>query len=311
MTKRSKLVAGMAVVLLGIYLGSSVAIGVMLAEYTLHVHRRPVSHRRAFASVVYSQFGAELVDVAVNANDGADLRGWAAQPASDNGDTVILLHGVTDNREGMSGYARMFLQEGYRVILPDSRAHGESGGRIATYGLLEREDVHRWAEWARSQPEARCVFLFGESMGAAIALQAAGSDRNLCAVAVESAYASFREIAFDRFAGQTGLPFGLIKVIGDPTLEAALLYTRQKYRVDLRQSSPEYCINSTDVPLLLIAGTNDRNIPPRHARELMAVAYRHASFWEVQGADHGGAVNADPELFKSKVLGWYAMHRRN
>jgi hypothetical protein len=38
----------------------------------------------------------------------------------------------------------MVLQQGYRVLLPDSRAHGESGGTLATYGLVERDDIHRW-----------------------------------------------------------------------------------------------------------------------------------------------------------------------
>jgi pimeloyl-ACP methyl ester carboxylesterase len=311
MTRRSKFIVGAAVVLLVVYLSGSVAAGIMLAEYTLHVHRRPVSNRTAFASIIHQQFGAKLRDIAVNAHDGAELRGWAAQPTGDNGDTVILLHGVTDNREGVAGYSRMFLQTGYRVILPDSRAHGESGGSIATYGLLERDDVHRWAEWARRQPGSHCVFLFGESMGAAIALQAAAADSQICAVAVESPYATFREIAFDRFARHSGLPFVLVEVIGDPTLEAALLYTRKKYGIDLRQSSPKYCINATTVPMLLITDTKDRNIPERHTKELMAIASSHASFWEVQGADHGGAVNIEPELFRTKVLGWYAMHRRN
>ena len=81
----------------------------------------------------------------------------------------------------------MFLKEGYRILLPDSRAHGDSGGAIATYGLLERDDIHRWADWARQQPHTGCVYLFGESMGAAIALQATAADPNLCAVVVESA----------------------------------------------------------------------------------------------------------------------------
>jgi fermentation-respiration switch protein FrsA (DUF1100 family) len=60
------------------------------------------------------------------------------------------------------------------------------------------------------------------------------------------------------------------------------------------------------VPLLLIAGTADNNIPERHAKELMHVAASHAEFWEVAGADHGGAVNVDKELFVSRVLGWFA-----
>jgi hypothetical protein len=41
----------------------------------------------------------------------------------------------------------MFLAHGYIVLAPDSRAHGESGGDIATYGLLEWDDAHRWVSW--------------------------------------------------------------------------------------------------------------------------------------------------------------------
>ena len=35
----------------------------------------------------------------------------------------------------------MFLEEGYSVLLPDSRGHGTSGGELVTYGLLEKRDV--------------------------------------------------------------------------------------------------------------------------------------------------------------------------
>jgi pimeloyl-ACP methyl ester carboxylesterase len=40
-------------------------------------------------------------------------------------------------------YAALLLSRGYSVLLPDARAHGESAGPIATYGVLEAEDIHR------------------------------------------------------------------------------------------------------------------------------------------------------------------------
>lgn len=62
--------------------------------------------------------------------------------------------------------------EGYTVLLPDSRAQGESGGKFPTYGVNETDDVRRWFEWLASQQRPLCIFGMGESMGAAILLQA-------------------------------------------------------------------------------------------------------------------------------------------
>ena len=287
---------------------ASIAAGIALSEFTLHVHRRPIGHRAEVAAILREQFQSDLLDVSITARDSASLRAWYAQPRIDNGSTVILLHGVTDNREGVAGYSRMFLKEGYRVLLPDSRAHGESGGDIATYGLHERDDVHRWAEWARHQPHSGCVYLFGESMGAAIALEATEADPNICAVVVESPYSTFREVAFDRFAQHSHLPLLIVRPLAEATLDSALIYSQIRYGVDLRQSSPEYCVTSNSVPLLLIAGTAGHNILERHAKELMRIAGTHAELWELQGADHGGAVNIDATLFRSKVLGWFKAH---
>src|SRR2546430_7508367 len=87
----------------------------------------------------------------------------------------------------------MFLHKGYSVLLPDSRAHGESGGDLATYGITERQDVHLWAELLQQRAPG-CVYLFGESMGAAIALQATAVTPHLCAVAVESPYSTLPEV---------------------------------------------------------------------------------------------------------------------
>ena len=104
----------------------SLAVGIVMAELTLHpVQRRPPDTARI--ARVYAQSGADLQAVSIHAADGAELRAWYSVPARDNGKAIILLHGIGDNRGGVAGYGQMFLQQGYRVLLPDSRAHGESG----------------------------------------------------------------------------------------------------------------------------------------------------------------------------------------
>ena len=133
-----------------LYLILSVAGGVVLMEGALHVPRRPIGQRSVLEATV-SPWASAVEDATVAAADGAMLKGWFVQPRAWNGNAVLLLHGVADNRQGIMQYAPMFLHSGYAVLLPDSRAHGDSGGDHATYGLLESDDVQRWLHWVRDR----------------------------------------------------------------------------------------------------------------------------------------------------------------
>ena len=100
-------------------------------------------------------------DFTVRAPDGVALRGWKVRPAKPNGDWVLLFHGVSDNRTGVLGYAEFLLRHGYAVVMMDSRAHGESGGDIATYGWKERYDTSAIAEVLYHGESVRHLYAFG------------------------------------------------------------------------------------------------------------------------------------------------------
>lgn len=249
--------------------------------------------------------GSEPVQsVAILASDGATLRAWYIRPPDANSASVILLHGMADTREGMLGYAPMFLRQGYSVLLPDSRAHGSSGGPIATYGVIERDDVRLWVRWLRGRNPG-CDYLFGESMGAAIAIQAGQVTPGVCAIAAEAPFATFREIANDRIAQATRLGLWFPRTLAAPAREFALFYSRARFHVDLAEANPLRAIRESDVPVLLICGTADLNIPMRHSLELYRAAPFHASLWVVQGAQHTGASTQDPARFEQRVTGWF------
>ena len=147
------------------------------------------------------------------------LRGWLLRPPNANGDASLLLHGLGDNRLGMSGYAQMLLARGYAVLLPDARGHGESGGNLATYGLLERHDIQQWVDYLQNAVHPHCVYGLGESMGAAQLLQSLEVEKRFCAVVAESSFSTFREIAYDRM----GQPFGLGPWVGRIALTSILV----------------------------------------------------------------------------------------
>jgi len=288
------------------YLTSSLIAGVLLAEGTLHPARRPISAKdRIQAQGVAHGYESELAEVAIPAPDGAILRGWSIRPRHDNGKAVILLHGLGDNRIDMIGYAELFLLHGFSVLMPDARAHGASGGRLATYGLLESEDIRSWFDWLQQSQSPSCIFGFGESMGAAQLLQALQAEPHFCAVAAESPFSSFREIAYDR-VGQffhTGSWLG--RSVLRPLVEIAFGYANWKYKVDFGQVSPERTVAATKIRVLLIHGKNDSNIPVRHSRRI-ATHNPAVVLWEVPNTGHCGTLSTARRELERTLTDWFA-----
>jgi pimeloyl-ACP methyl ester carboxylesterase len=295
------------------YIALSLAFGVLMARLTLSPMRLPLPAKAQIA-LIYKPYGAELQTVAIQAADGVVLQGWYVVPDHQNGQAVILLHGIADNRGGVVGYGQAFLQQGYRILLPDSRAHGESGGAVATYGLLESDDIHRWVSWLYSKG-ARCVDGFGESMGAALVLESLRSESEFCAVVADSAFSDFRSVAYDREgyfvgAGRFGMERIVGRTVGLLPAEIGLLYARWRYGVDLRRANPVDAVKSSTVPVLLIHGDEDINILPWHSRALAQADPVYAQLWIVPGAGHCGAVGVAPDEFWSRVLSFFARHNR-
>ncbi|PYU19359.1 MAG: hypothetical protein DMG30_24470 [Acidobacteria bacterium] len=221
---------------------------------------------------------------------------------------MILLHGVGDNRQGMMGFAELFLSNGFAVLVPDSRAQGESGGDFPTYGLKESDDVHGWFDWLVMQQHPKCVFGMGESMGAAVLLQSVEKENRFCALVAESTFASFRQIAYVR-VGQffhTGTWLG--RIVLRPAVEMAFLYGRLTRGVNLADASPEKAVVGSRVPILLIHGLADDNIPFQQSEWIRAHDPADIVLWEVPFAGHCGAVNAAGQEFDRRVLGWFRSH---
>jgi uncharacterized protein len=291
-----------------VYLAFCCAAGIFLAEVTLHPGRRPLTAvDDKEAQEMASRQPSEIAEVAISAAHGTHLLAWNIRPRRGNDNVVILLHGLSDNRMGMLGYAELLLSHGFTVLMPDARAHGASGGNLATYGLREADDIHRWVEWVQERQPSSCIFGFGESMGAAPLLESLATESRFCAVAAESPFSSFREIAYDR-VGQffhTGPWVG--RSILRPVVEVAFRFARWKYHLDFEQVSPDRAVATTHVPVLLIHGQQDSNIPVRHSRRI-TMDNPHLTLWEVPGADHCGAISTARPEFERRLLRWFDGH---
>jgi pimeloyl-ACP methyl ester carboxylesterase len=292
-----------------LYIAGTILGGIGLGWIVLHPPRHPITptEERNVRTAAQTD-SVDFIDVDLTAPDSAQLRAWFMRPKDTNGDAVILLHGVSDNRLGMYGYGKWLLQNHYSVLIPDARAHGNSGGDLATYGLKESDDIHRWVDWLEASEHPRCVFGLGESMGAAQLLQSLLREPRFCAVVAESPFATFREVAYARFGRQFHVGPWLGKTFFRPTVEVGLLYVRLRYGLNMEGASPEKAVEGTRIPVLLIHGLEDRNIPPYHSDRIQSHNPSDVVIWKVPRAVHTGAHKAAPEEFEKRVLEWFATH---
>jgi len=237
------------------------------ANALLHPGRRPMTRTpdRPFEAVVFEGAGVKL-------------KGWWFHAAEKRG-TVVFLHGVGDNRGSSAGFAAHFVPRGFDVIAYDSRAHGESEGDAATYGFYEKHDLGRVLDRVTVSP----IVLFGTSMGAAIALQAAADDRRVAVVVAVSSYADLRTAASER------APFFASK--GNIAEAFTLAEAEGKFRVD--DVSPTAAAARITAPVLVIHGDHDEETSPDQAQRIFAALHGPKRLILVPNAGHNNVLNAD------------------
>ena len=275
----------------------------IFCQFTLHVRRIAP----AIPANLQARYPAAIWQVSsIHAFDGIRLDSWFVRPPVPNGYCVMVLHGIGDSRHGSAGYAPLFLDEGYSVLLPDSRAHGSSEGELVTYGLLEKSDVLSWAHWLRQQ-DCKAIYALGESLGGSILIQAAALGADFRAIVAESAFADLPAIAEFRVRQIFHLKPLLQSVIPLLLVPNSMTYARFRYGIDLRQVLPIESISRTTIPILLVHGLRDSRTPYWHSQAL-ARANTNGVLWLVPNADHTGAYSTTPAEFRRRVLGWFAEH---
>src|SRR5215470_3485900 len=212
--------------------------GIGLGWIALHPPSPPITEsEERNAERAAQEESVQFRDATLTTPDGAVLHAWLMRPREANGNTVILLHGVSDNRMGMYGYGEWLVENHYSVLIPDARHHGNSTG-LATYGLLEADDIHHWVDWIENEDHPRCMFGLGESMGAAQLLQSLPREPRFCAVVAESPFATFREVAYARFGREFHTGPWLGRTFFHPTVNLGFLYVRLRYGLNMEAAAP-------------------------------------------------------------------------
>jgi uncharacterized protein len=239
------------------------------ANALLHPARRPRTRQPA----------GNFEELVIAGEGGVSLKGWLfhAQPPARG--TIVYLHGLSDNRGTGLTIARHFVPRGFDVLAYDSRAHGESGGEACTYGYYEKRDLAR----ALDRLGRDGVILFGSSMGAAIALQAAGEDRRIRSVVAIATISDLRTAAFER------APF----IASRGNIEAALRLSEEQGHFRVDEVSPVAAAARITAPVLLIHGAEDPETPPAHSQRVYQALHGERRLLLVPHARHSDTLTPE------------------
>lgn len=243
--------------------------------------------------------GLKHEEIIVRTPDGIRLHCWFVRSRGPAAATVVYLHGVADCKIDGIPLARFLSDNGYHVFLYDSRRHGESDGSFCTYGYYEKNDVVSVIDYVRSRPDlaASTVALFGTSMGAAVAIQAAAIDPRIRAVVAENSFATLRSIFDDYQRRMIKLPFHYLRNL---VIKRSELIAR--FRAN--DVSPLDAVRNLSIPLLVIAGERDALINAEYSRRIFAAAGEPKEFYPIPGASHSDTWAVGGTRYETTILGF-------
>ncbi len=202
-------------------------------------------------------------DVVIETEDGIELGAWfvPARSTAPRG-TALVFNGNAGNRSYREPLATVLAHRGFSVLLFDYRGYGGNRGRPSESGLaLDARAARAYLE-SRSDVDPDRLLYFGESLGAAVALQLA-LEHPPAVLVLRSPFASMVDI------GSLHYPF----------LPVRWLLTDRYPSIDR--------VPGLRCPLLIVAGEADAIVPVTQSRKLYESAPQDRSrFVVLEGAGH-------------------------
>lgn len=208
--------------------------------------------------------GYKCEAVKFDSSDGTPLTGLYFPPAGPQKAVVVHFHGNGQNMTAHYQYSAWLAAEGYGVLVFDYRGYGASGGKPSLAGAVRDGEAALREALKLPGAEPDKVVVFGQSLGAAIAVAAVGeSGFKPAAMVLEGGFYSYRGVA------AAVLRRG---VLGWPVSWLPRLVVSGKY-------SPAEYIGRINCPKLFIGSPKDPVVPFPQGEKLYKAAKPPKEFW--------------------------------
>ena len=186
---------------------------------------------------------------------------WLAQPYAD-APVLLYLHGARWDVRSSAQRMRRMHDLGFSVLGIDYRGFGQSTAALPSEASAHEDALAAWHWLAAQHPQAR-RYLFGHSLGAAIAVSVAGVVDDAAGVIVEGSFTSMADV---------------VRTTKWGWLPVAPLITQ---RFDAGSQ-----VERIKAPLLVVHGSQDQLIQPTLGRALYERAHAPKRFLLVEGGTH-------------------------
>ncbi|MBW4539096.1 MAG: lysophospholipase [Myxacorys chilensis ATA2-1-KO14] len=199
------------------------------------------------------QLKYEDVWIPISTSDGKveRLHGWWIPAQKPGAPVMLYLHHNAVNIGANVSQALQFHKLGYSIFLFDYRGFGQSEGKFPTESQVYEDAQAAWnyLTQMRKVPSTQ-IIIYGHSVGGAIAIDLAAKHPEAAALIVQSSFTSMRDMT---------------KRLGLYWLFPVELLLGQKFESQEK-------MKSIKMPVLIIQGTKDLQIPTEMGKSLYAAA---------------------------------------
>ncbi|WP_017317466.1 alpha/beta hydrolase [Mastigocladopsis repens] len=230
----------------------------------------------------FFHLGYEEVWLPVSAKSGKveRIHGWWMKASQPNAKVLLYLHGNGINIGANLVHAHRFHQLGFSVLLIDYRGYGRSEGGFPNESRVYQDAATAWDYLVyRRQIPPNQIFLYGHSLGGAVAIDLALKHPNAAGLIVESSFTSIRKVIAYRNN------FWMFPV--------DLILTQ---RFDSIMKVP-----NLKMPVLFIHGTADVIVPAFMSQDLYAAAPEPKKLVLVPDAGHNNVAEVAPSRYLQAI----------
>lgn len=256
---KTKIILGSLSILILIYGGISWYFSNQLVFFTVRTHEDDI---RDYKIHSIEQVGLEKPEDFILELDDIKISGWYFPGKKSCG--VVFHHGYKGTRIRMITYTQLFKDFQCHLVMYDARHHGKSTGNFGTFGYYEKFDLLKMIDWFKNKANLQDeqIALFGESMGAATVIQAAGySKRKFKMILAESPYADLYTIVKERSMVLYPKPAVIF-------LKGAFLLSELRTGADLDDVSPQKYAKDIRTPILIYHSKTDDYTPYHHSEDI-------------------------------------------
>ena len=222
-------------------------------------------------------------DVWITSRDGLKLHGTYFK-GEEGSKAVICFHGYTS--KGLNDYGSLswyYLKHGFRMLLIDERAHGESEGTYIGFGTMDRYDGLEWVKWMVNKIGVDAqILLTGNSMGGATVCMMSGLDLppQVKGIVSDCAFTSAKDVFTHVLHSMYHLP-------AFPMIQIADKLNRKNAGYGLDDCNAAREVRKAEVPILFIHGADDVFVPCWMCEEIYKNCASPKQKLIVKGAGHG------------------------